>query len=262
MSAWWRPDRESAFSVGLSIYSDELRWERLAFLAENFGADWGELRPLPSRDPDLVGTNLDIHLLDTRPESASTNIIKASHVLDSETIAGLRATDPDITISIHAKQDLPDVGAIPNVRLSRDAVRALAINEYFDIDQLGAGGYPVARWLMHPWHSRRFGERSTQRMKISTERDDGHALDLAVDPDFGADVGAIIEWRGHNPGQPRNVTFEQVITIPGEQGIGIFFDRELLQALAELDAPVELRFLTRFRHPRSQKTAARLTSRS
>lgn len=246
MSAWWRPDKEAAFSVGLTIQSDVLGWKDVAFLAAKFGPDWGVLAPGEPREHGTQKVNLDVHLSDERPESASANIVTASVVLDAETMAALIAVDPDIWIAIHARQELPDVGDAPSVILTPEALAILAMNEHFDIDQYGAGGHPVARWLTRLWHSRRFEERYIHRLIVYSVRDDVAPLDFAVDPDLVGDTRALREWRERNPGPVRSVVSEQMIRVPGEQGIGLFLDRELLRALADLGAPLELRFRTRF----------------
>ena len=246
----WKPARTSAFSVGLTVRSDILTPSDLDFLVEKFGDGWGHAVPRARRAPTATGSSIHVHLLDRAPEHASSNILLADSVLDGETLSALIAVDPAIRIEVHVKQDLPDVGEIPGVQLTPEAIGLMATSERFaaglEIDQYGAAGHPVSRWLTSPLHSRRKGYRATQLLLVESAQPNVKAFIASVETPSGwkTAVPSLLDWRLQHPGELTVARIEQTIRLPGEWGIGLHLDHDLITVLAEAGVGLDLQFRT------------------
>ena len=231
--------------------SDILTPTDLDFLVEKFDVGWDDAVPKPRRAPGATGSSIHVHLLDRPLEHASANLLIADAVLDVETIAVLIAVDPDIWVEVHVQQDLPDVGAIPSVHLSPEVLGVLATSERFaeglDIDQHGASGHPILGKVLEPIHTRRWGYRYAHRLLV--ESADGASLAVELDPE-SEDDAAIVEqlrlWRAVHPGPVSSCVSEQVIRVPGNQGIGMHIERGVLNVIHDFGVGLELRARTSF----------------
>ena len=247
----WKPDNESAFDVGVSINSDVLEPEDLEFLEDLFGPEWGAGSVHRHRPKSRPGSGFHIHLENDGVESASENVIAAAVAITPELRNLLFDLDPSATIDVHARQDLPAVGEQPSVVLAPQAIGALVVTDWltdgFDIDQYGAEGHPILRKALEPIHTRRWGYRYAHRLLV--ESADGASLAVELDPE-SEDDAAIVEqlrlWRAVHPGPVNSCVSEQVIRVPGNQGIGMHIERGVLNMIHDFGVGLELRARTTF----------------
>jgi len=255
----WMPNRTTEFSVGISVHSEVIEPQELAFVAGAFDERWEPPKISGLRYPKpRPGSRFDIHLVDDSTAAASTNVRFACETSDGPVITRLWELDPDVKVGVHAFHYLSDVGSFEPIELSAAAVSALASPtlrmDWFDIDQSGAGGHPIARSLLDPLISRRVGRRTRHSLVLQVGRSEVARFEPAKDPD-GDDgdtlVGQVRGWLASNA-LPVGATFvaKQIIRVPGDQGIGLGFEQALFTVLAENDLGFELRTETRF-NPRS-----------
>jgi hypothetical protein len=249
---YWTPDRESTFSVGIRASSEVLEPEDLEFINNAFDLSWESLKVNRHRYPKpRPGSRFDVHLKADDLAIASSNIVAARNVLERPEFAHLRDLDPAVAIDLHAQQNLADVGRIPPIYLDLDALAALSLSgfsdNWFDIDQYGAAGQPLAERAFH-WYTDQFdGQRSHHALEIVE-----HGVTLVRFPWRNNDEARCLheqvsQWLAANAlPQGSTCVANQIIRVPGSQGIGFGLDSSLLSVLSHHGLELELRTRTRF----------------